>query len=183
MRDLLHSLIVLSIFVVPGVAVAAPGDAFKSCGAGWVLGTHKDVDGIDAAECKKLWCRDLENGKVMGSGNAPAAGYRATSNYVTMEDADGNTIDCWGERKWCAGETPGVWNPEYGAYTRGGDNTTYLSYQKGSCFAWRLEKPSCGEGETAVLQKGQWVCATSSGAAVGTRAAAVRRTGTVRRVK
>ncbi len=157
--------------------------AFTSCGAGYILASHAKIDGIDAAECQKLWCRDLENGKKMGSKNSPNSGYRATNAPVELCDANGNCIECFGERKWCSGEPNGVWNPEYGAYTRGGaDNATYISYQKGSCFAWRLEKPNCPDGETAILRNGEWVCATATGGGDASRASSVRRTGTLRRV-
>ena len=64
----------------------------------------------------------------------------------------------------------------------GGDNATYQSYQKGGCFAWRLEKPDCDAGQTAILQNGRWVCATSSGTTEVSRPSAVRRTGTMRRI-
>lgn len=165
--------------VLPVVADAA----FTSCGRGYVLvESRQKIDGISTAECQKLWCRDLENGKSMGDGNKPNSGYQATNGANELCDAAGNCVDCWGARKWCAGEARGEWNPEYGAYTRGGDNATYLSYQKGSCFAWRLEKPECESGETAILQDGKWVCATSSGATEASRASGVRRTGTLRRM-
>jgi hypothetical protein len=148
------------------------------------LATKSKVDGINMAECQKLWCRDLENGKTMGTGNAPATGYKSTGGPIQLCDAENNCIECFGDRKWCSGDTAGEWNPEYGAYTRGGDNSTYQSYQKGDCFSWRLEKPSCDAGLTAVLKNGEWICATSTGptTSTGTRGSAVRRTGTVRRV-
>lgn len=167
------------VFMI-GVAHAA---TFTSCGPGYVLATHAKVDGIETAECQKLWCRDLENGKSMGAGIRAASGYRTTNGPQLLCDANNNCVECFGERKWCAGEIAGIWNPEYGAYTRGGgDNVTYLSYQKGSCFAWRLEKPTCDSGQTAVLKGGQWVCTTPSGTDVGSRASSIRRTGTTRRV-
>ncbi len=156
--------------------------AFTSCGLGYILNTHAKIDGINAAECQKLWCTDLENGKTMGKNNSASSGYKSTSAPVELCDARGNCVECFGDRKWCGGETAGVWNPEYGAYTRGGgDNATYISYQKGGCFAWRLEKPNCPNGETAVLMNGEWHCATASGSDVGSRASSVRRTGTLRR--
>lgn len=166
------------MFVMPAAQAA-----FTSCGPGYVLASHKNIDGIKAAECQKLWCRDLETGKMMGNGNKANSGYQTTSAPIELCDAKNNCIECWGARKWCGGEVVGDWNPEYGAYTRGGDNTTYQSYQKGSCFAWRLEKPDCEDGLTAVLQDGKWVCATSSGTTEASRASAIRRTGTVRRIR
>ena len=165
--------------LVPGITNAA----FTSCGPGYVLVEgRKKIDGVPLSECQKLWCRDLENGKVMGSEEKPNSGYQVTNSASELCDAAGNCVECWGARKWCAGEARGEWNSEYGAYTRGGDNTTYLSYQKGSCFAWRLEKPECDVGETAVLKDGKWVCAVSSGTSEAGRASGVRRTGNVRRM-
>lgn len=157
--------------------------AFTSCGPGYILTTHSKIDGIPAAECQKLWCRDLETGKSMGSGNAAASGYRATSASQELCDANGNCIECFGERKWCSGEVMGGWNPEYGAYTRSGDDTaTYTSYLKGSCFAWRLEQANCEEGKTAILQNGEWICTTPSVSTEADRASSIRRTGGARRI-
>ncbi|MDE6250345.1 MAG: hypothetical protein K2M34_01785 [Alphaproteobacteria bacterium] len=168
----------LTFACICGAATAA---TFTSCGPGYILTSHAKIDGINAAECQKLWCRDLENGRNMGSGKNANSGYKSTNSPTELCDASGKCIECFGERRWCAGETPGTWNPEYGAYTRSGDNSTYRSYQKGSCFAWRLEKPECENGETAILQGGKWVCATASGNTTGTRASSIRRTGTTLR--
>lgn len=169
----------LLIFMTSGFAHAA----FTSCGAGYVLVESRNkIDGVPTKECEKLWCRDLENGKAMGRGERANSGYQMTGASYELCDANNNCVECWGERRWCAGEAKGVWNPEYGAYTRGGDNATYQSYQKGSCFAWRLEKPDCGAGETAILQDGKWVCAVADKQAEVGRASAVRRTGTMRRI-
>ena len=44
--------------------------------------------------------------------------------FKTLEDAKGNSVECWGQRKWCAGEVVGQWNPEYGAYTKNGEELT-----------------------------------------------------------
>ncbi|MBO5834129.1 MAG: hypothetical protein J6R22_04220 [Alphaproteobacteria bacterium] len=154
-----------------------------SCGAGYVLAKHKDIDGIPAMECQKLWCRDLETGKVMGKGNTANTGYQATSAPVQVCDAKDNCIECWGQRRWCAGNVRGDWNPEYGAYTRGGDSVTYKSYQKGGCFAWRLQKADCPDGQAAVLQGDEWVCVVSSGGSSAQRAPAIRRTGAIRATK
>lgn len=176
MKKLICSVLIFGC--IYGVAIA---ETFTSCGPGYILSSHSKIDGINAAECKKLWCRDLETGRTMGNGKNANSGYKSTNAPVELCDANDKCIECFGERRWCGGETPGAWNPEYGAYTRGGDNATYRSYQKGSCFAWRLEKPECPDGETAILQSGKWVCATSSGSAVGTRASGIRRTGTTLR--
>lgn len=162
----------------------AADEKFLSCGPGYVLVAKSKVDGINMAECQKLWCRDLENGKTMGADDKAASGYKTTGGPIELCDAKNNCIECFGDRKWCSGEPAGIWNPEYGAYTRGGgDTVTYISYQKSDCFSWRLEKPDCANGEQAILKNGEWVCVTStSGSSVGTRESAVRRTGTIRRV-
>lgn len=176
MKQILSSLVV---FI--GLCSAA-GAAFTSCGPGYVLAKHADIDGMHAQECQKLWCVDLETGKSMGSGKNAANGYRATVAPVELCDAEKNCIECYGERKWCGGEIEGIWNPEYGAYTRGGaDTATYLSYQKGGCFAWRLEMPTCPEGQKAVLLDGEWHCSNASGSGNASRASSIRRTGTLRR--
>ncbi len=173
--------ILLALFCL-GPVLAAGGAEF-SCGEGYVLEKTKKTDGIDTYECQKLWCRDLETGRSMGSGAAPAAGYVATASANELCDASGNCVMCWGDRKWCAGAVAGVWNPEYGAYTRGGaDNTTYLSYQKAGCFTWRLEAPECGQGEIAMLQDGEWVCAVAQENPEAMRKSTIRRTGQIRRL-
>jgi hypothetical protein len=180
-----HLLIALYCFAlgVSGVAGAAD-EKFLSCGPGYILAAKSKTDGINVSECQKLWCRDLEVGKSMGSGNTASSGYKATAVALELCDAKNNCIECFGDRKWCASEAVGIWNPEYGAYTRGGgDTATYISYQKGDCFSWRLEKPNCAGGEQAILQNGEWVCVTASSGSSGiSRPSAVRRTGSIRRI-
>lgn len=157
---------------------------FESCGPAYVLvETRRKIDGIPVAECQKLWCRDLETGRVMGNEDKANSGYRSTSFPQKLCDAENNCVLCWGERRWCSGEARGEWNPEYGAYTRGGDNATYESYQKGSCFVWRLKKPDCEKGKVAILENGKWVCAVSSGTADGGRASGVRRGSSLRGIR
>jgi len=119
----------------------------------------------------------------MGSGDRANSGYKTTAYPVELCDADGNCIECFGDRKWCSGQPEGYWNPEYGAYTYGGaDNATYSSYLRGSCFAWNLGKPDCPDGQTAIVQDGEWVCAVSSGTTTGGRESSIRRTsGSLRR--
>ncbi len=175
--------LIFSFLMVLGVVFAADAAKFTSCGAGYVLSSRTTItDGVKTQECEKLWCRDLETGKMMGDGKSANSGYVATSVPEQICDKDGNCIDCFGARKWCGGEAAGIWNPEYGAYTRdGADNATYQSYQKGSCFAWRLEKPECPDNQIAVLQNGEWVCTMSVDTTAGTRESAVRRGPTLRR--
>lgn len=175
---------ILPFVILSGVTVFC-NDLLASCGAGYVLvETRQKTDGIVTAECKRLWCMDLETGNMMGKDGKPNSGYQMTVEPVLLEDAKGHSVECWGQRKWCSGETVGQWNPEYGAYTKNGaDNATYMSYQKGACFAWRLERPNCPEGQTAILNNDEWICAVSSSDADGiSRASSVRRTGGVRRI-
>ena len=168
MKKILFSLIVFGCAAVIGVPSVMAGE-FTSCGPGYILVEHKDIDGIAAAECQKLWCRDLETGKTMGSGNRANTGYVSTSYPMELCDADGNCVECFGDRKWCSGQPTGYWNPEYGAYTYGGDdNATYRSYQRGSCFSWNIDKPECPDGQTAT--------------SAGSRESSIRRTsGSLRR--
>lgn len=173
-----------TIFTISMVICTFAGaNAAFTCGPGYTLADHAKIDGINASECQKLWCMDLETGKMMGSGKNAASGYKSTSAPVEICDAKNNCIECFGERKWCGGEQVGIWNPEYGAYTRGGgDNSTYQSYQKGSCFAWRLEKPNCPSGKIAVLIDNKWQCADSS-QTTNSRAPTIRRTGSIKKFK
>lgn len=182
MKKLIAGLFVLSIFFTGGAFAA--DEKFLSCGEGYLVISKGKVDGIEQYECQKLWCRDLENGKVMGAGDRANAGYRVTSTpFPGVEDSKGNQIACFGDRKWCSNEDTGVWNPEYGAYTkRGADSNAYLSAQKGDCFAWLMQKPICtGEGEAAVLEGGEWVCVVSEQSSDAVRKSTIRRTGTIRR--
>ena len=165
-------------------AHSAAGDKFISCGEGFLVVAKGKVDGIDSYECQKLWCRDLENGKSMGSGDKANSGYRATPTPDPgVEDSKGKQVPCFGDRKWCAGETPGVWNPTYGAYTKGGqDSNAYLAIQKGDCWVWQMQKPVCtGEGEVAVLEGAEWVCVIGEDNPNAIRASSIRRTGTIKR--
>ncbi len=163
-------------------SVMAADASFTSCGAGYVLAkASKKIDGLETHECQKLWCRDLETGRDMGDGERANAGYQMTHDMVDLCDATGRCVQCWGERKWCAGEPVGRWKPEFGAYGRD-DNLTYRSYQKGSCFAWRLSKPECADGEVAILQDDKWICAVQTNADETTRGSTIRRTGVKRRL-
>lgn len=170
------------LFCVCVVLCAPALAAGFTCGDGYVLVDRATkIDGIKTKECQKLWCMDLETGDMMGNGNNVTSGYRATGEPVELRDNLGNSIMCFGDRKWCSGETPGGWNPEYGAYTRNGaDSITYQAFKKGGCWTWRLEKPECEDGMTAILQGDEWVCAKQSGSSTG-RASSVRRTGALRR--
>lgn len=179
MKKIFYSLLCAGVLVFVVFCSGMTAEKMASCGPGYILVSHSDIEGIDAAECQKLWCRDLETGKSMGNGKSAASGYKVTSEPVELCDANNNCIECFGDRKWCSGEPVGIWNPEYGAYTRdGADSATYIAYQKGSCFSWRLEKPNCPEGETAILQGDEWICAVASDTTTGSRESSIRRTGT-----
>ena len=95
------------------VAVSAMAEKFTSCGPGYVLvESRKNIDDIPAAECQKLWCRDLETGKPMGKDNRANSGYQMSADVMRLCDAGKPTpkcIECWGERKWCSGEPRGEW--------------------------------------------------------------------------
>ena len=170
--------------LIAGIYTANAADEL-SCGAGYVLvDTNEKIAGVSVSECQKLWCVDLENGKQMGVGTKANSGYTDSMDVVKLCDNDKNCIECWGERRWCAGEVAGEWNPKYGAYTRRGeDNSTYESYQKGNCFVWRLEKPDCEAGLVAILQDDKWVCATVDGDSGISRESSIRRTSAKRRIK
>ncbi|MBQ2005554.1 MAG: hypothetical protein II219_01975 [Alphaproteobacteria bacterium] len=166
-------------------SICGANAADLSCGTGYVLvDSREKIDGIPVAECQKLWCVDLETGRKMGDGAKANSGYIDTSDIVKLCDNDKNCIECWGDRRWCAGEVAGEWNPKYGAYTRRGeDNATYESYQKGNCFVWRLEKPDCAAGEIAILQDDKWVCTTMDIGTGVSRESGIRRTSTSRRIQ
>ena len=75
MKRILFSLFVVNCLCFAGVA----GAEDFSCGPGYILVERSDIDDINAVECQKLWCRDLETGKPMGSGDRANSGYQATS--------------------------------------------------------------------------------------------------------
>ena len=63
MKRILFSLFFVCGFLIPCGVIAAD----FNCGPGYILVSHNDIDDIEAAECQKLWCRDLETDKAMGS--------------------------------------------------------------------------------------------------------------------
>ncbi len=173
---------------------------FADCGAGWVLSSSTSIDGIKSETCEKLWCYDLETGKSMGAGDKANAGYVITTDPVVVEslDSEGNltSIECFGQRKWCSGETAGVWNAKYGAYTKKGeDSNIFLSVKRGDCFSWGSTSSvvaECKDGQIPILVNGQWVCsARKSGVAtsnMGTKTVAgvtstIHRSSTVKKAK
>lgn len=174
----------LLIFVIMfvGVANAATNTGGFSCGAGYVLESRRNIDGIDAKECQKLWCYDLETGKAMGNGATAYSGYQSTK-YPRELTVGRDTITCWGERKWCSGQPQGDWDGDFGAYIRDGGANAYESYLKGGCFTWRLREHQCPAGTTAFLNaNGEWECGTESMDSNNTRGSAIRRSSAPRRV-
>lgn len=156
-----------ALFLILSTLFCAPvhaEDAFVDCGPGWIMSDNGKLEGVTSVKCEKLWCRDLENGRSMGNGNTAASGYVATANPVVLEASDGTSIECFGDRKWCAGDVLGVWNPDYGAYTkRGDDSSNFTSAQNGDCFTWgpgSAVKTGCASGQIPVLVNGKWACSS-----------------------
>ena len=189
-------------FLIASLTLMVPkyGNAamFADCGPGWVMTTSTSIDGVSTQKCEKLWCRDLETNKPMGVGNKANSGYSLTTNPVTVEslDANGNTlsIECFGERKWCSGETAGLWNAEYGAYTkRGEDSTLFISVLRGDCFSWGSTtsgEAGCKDGQTPVLVNGKWNCSSrktgSSAGSIGKKSVTqgvFHRSATLKKIK
>ena len=162
--------------------VAANAHGAFSCGDGYALVESKRIDSINTFQCQRVWCLDLETGKYMGSGDSANSGYRL-SGPNELCDNSGNCVTCFGERKWCSGERVGEWNPEYGAYMyTATERSAYLSYQKGSCFGWRLEKPNCPAGQIAVLQGDEYICTERVTTPETAKASSVRRTTSIRKL-
>jgi len=160
------------------------------CGEGFIGVTVQNQSGIPTVECRRLWCRDLENGRPMGSGDRPNNGYDNTA--VPEEICGGNDcISCFGRRRWCQGESAGIWEPEAGMYVRSNEvvspgspilNRGVLS---GNCFRWQLQAHGCGPNQVAYNDGTAWICLTPSQLmGVGDRGAtvprAIRRAPTIR---
>jgi hypothetical protein len=143
----------------------AADEKFVDCGPGFIVENAKKRDGIASVECKKLWCRDLENGKNMGANDSAANGYVITSAPVELCDDKNNCVECFGARKWCAGEAAGVWDPDYGIHIRpDSDASMYRGILSGNCYKWQLQNHNCGPNEIAVNNGTSWSCLTQSGA-------------------
>ena len=145
----------LGIFYMFG-AVAA--DKFADCGAGYIVISAGNRDGIPTVECKKLWCRDLENGKIMGKENTAASGYESTPGPDISESSIGNDeVYCFGKRKWCAAQ--GAFDPVYGGYVMNGDTPGHhVAVLSGNCYKWQLQNPGCKEDEVAINNGTSWTC-------------------------
>ncbi len=153
-----------------------------TCGPGYVLVSHAKIDGVSAAECQKLWCMDLETGKMMGRAGSAYSGYKDTNAAWTLEVPGEKSVLCWGERKWCTGQPAGRWDGVVGRYVRGGSEDAYESYQNGSCFSWRLKENPCKAGQDAKLVDGTWKCMEKENSEAQVRGSVIRRTSVPRRI-
>jgi hypothetical protein len=169
------SFLALSLILIVPECRSAENPKFADCGTGWIVASSTSIDGVKSEKCEKLWCRDLETGKAMGAGNKANVGYVTTTKPIAVEslDLDNKTksIECFGARKWCSGETAGEWNPEYGAYTKKGeDSILFMAVLRGDCFSWGTTtsgEAGCKDGQTPVLINGKWGCSVrKSGATV-----------------
>ena len=106
MKRILFSILFANFTIFAG-AYAATSSSDFSCGPGYILVSHSDIDGIDAMECPKLWCRDLETGKTMGMGDGANTGYKTTAYPMKLWATKGNCTNGLGDRKWCRGAPEG----------------------------------------------------------------------------
>ena len=145
----------LIILALPSFAAV---EKFVDCGPGYVMVASKNRDGIQSFECKRLWCRDLENGKSMGTGGTPSNGYEITAGSFTY-NYYGETIECFGRRRWCIGEDQGVFNEDLGIYTKpGADNALYTGRLQGNCYKWQLQSNNCRPDQIAINDGINWIC-------------------------
>jgi hypothetical protein len=180
-----------------GVANGAVGIADSvDCGPAYVRESVKSIEGIATVQCKKLWCRDLENGRLMGKDNSPNSGYKVGQSYSFVYDNE-ERIDCFGERKWCDNypkntkNEEGKWNPGLGIYTKGlSGGALWRGVLGPDCYYWQEQKHRCdsSKGEVAIHNGTSWSCvvqAESSGAfgKAAMKARAVRRTSGVVNIK
>jgi hypothetical protein len=177
MKKIILSL--LAILAAPAALFAA-GEKFVDCGEGYVLANTGARDGVPAKECKKLWCRDLENNKAMGRENTAAAGYMSTPSTEEIFDSQGRSVKCFGKRKWCADS--GAFDPDQGIYVKSGNAALYRGVLSGNCYKWQLHNHTCGPNEVAINDGDSWVCLNQSSSGDAARAAikarAIRRTST-----
>ena len=161
--------------------VGGDARAAVDCGPGFVSASVRNREGIQTFECRRLWCRDLENGRVAGRDNNPNNGYVATDVPERIEDNDRNHIYCFGRRRWCDNQNQGDFMPEYGFYVRRGDNSlAHRGVLRGNCYDWGLTAHTCGPGETAIPTETGWVCVVA-GSVGGTAARSAIRAQTIRR--
>jgi hypothetical protein len=166
----------------------AADEKFVDCCPGYVVAAAKNRDGIPTVECKKIWCRDLENGRSMGSGNTAANGYESTSQPVEICDNTNRCLECFGKRKWCPAESTGIFNTEYGIYAKdGADSNMYRGALSGSCYKWQLQNHNCDPNEIAVNNGTSWSCLSQQDVNNGGRNAiktkAIRRTAIMKKIR
>jgi len=174
----------------------AAGDQFVDCGPGFVIENVKNMDGIPTVRCKRLWCRDLENGRVMGKDDgAPNNGYEAKDGNgkwirSIVGDGYGDAIECFGRRRWCAGNAPGDFDYDLGIWTKTAGNALYRGVLKGDCYYWQMQGHACdaSKGEIAIHNGTSWACVsqadpTNPFGRSAAKARAVRRTSGVVNIK
>jgi hypothetical protein len=157
------------LFIACNLSAAfAADDKFVDCGHGYVVAAARARDGIPTVECKKLWCRDLENNKNMGRENTAATGYVATNRPEEIYPGAG--LYCFGKRNWCLED--GAFNQEYGIYTKGGaDSSLFRSVLSGNCYKWQMQNHNCGPNEVAINDGSAWICVSQSGGTDAARSA------------
>jgi len=161
-------LCILCFVFCTAVSFAAEDEKFVDCGRGYTMASWKSTHGIPTFICHKVWCMDLENGKHMGSSTTPNKGYENTNIPNELCDNSNprtaNCIECFGKRKWCSGEASGAFNPDVGAYTKGGtDNVSHRGVLVGDCYKWQSVDHHCASDEVALHQGGdKWTCLKQS---------------------
>jgi len=141
------------------------------CGEGFIGVTSTNNAGLSTVECRKLWCRDLENGRSMGSGNNPANGYQNTANPVSLDEyvlGPDEYIYCFGERRWCPNEARAMWYEDAGIFIReidladiaAGKPVQYRSQLSGNCYRWQGQSHGCPAGTIAHNDGTAWICLT-----------------------
>ena len=165
----IKSVLFFAAFVAFAADCFAVDGKFADCGPGFVKEDVKSIEGILTVKCKKLWCRDLENGRVMGKDGAANNGYEAKmmdGGYGAEYDEKGIGIECFGKRKWCAGQNPprdgfdydlGIWAKEKG-------NALYRGVLKGDCYYWQIQGHACdaSKGEIAIHNGTSWACVSQA---------------------
>ena len=185
-----------ALFLAFFAAFASASAKTVDCGEGFVAADSKKLDGIPAVECKRLYCRDLENGRVMGKDDGtPNNGYElknAAGKWIDVGVGDNNDhVKCFGQRKWCDAKDPGKFDPDLGIYTRAGAaNGLYRGVLRNDCYYWQAQNYKCdvAKGEIAIHNGTSWTCITqtSSGTALGqsaVKARAVRRSSGIINIK
>ena len=88
-----------ALFLAFFAAFASASAKTVDCGEGFVAADSKKLDGIPAVECKRLYCRDLENGRVMGKDDG------TPNNGYELKNAAGKWIEDTPAEKYVSGQT------------------------------------------------------------------------------